>query len=107
MQIAQNLNEIQGIGLPSFKWQNAPIGYILSYGVLPYVFGIVGIALLIYLVLGGFQLMFSRGDPKAAEGAKGKITNAIIGFVIVVFAYFLTQILGDMLGIGVFKDIFK
>jgi hypothetical protein len=36
--------------------------------------------------------MTSRGDPKAAQGAQTKITNAIIGFVIVIFAYVIVQI---------------
>ena len=51
--------------------------------------------------------MMSRGDPKAMQSAQGKITNALLGFIIVVFAYFLTQIIGDVLGVGVFKEIFK
>lgn len=67
--------------------------------ILPYVFGAAGIALLIYLVLGGFQLMTSRGDPKAAQGAQAKITNAIIGFVIVIFAFFIVQIFSQVFGL--------
>lgn len=66
---------------------------------LPYIFGAAGIALLIYLILGGFQLMTSRGDPKAAQSAQAKITNAVIGFIVVIFAFFIVQIFGLIFGI--------
>jgi hypothetical protein len=77
--------------------------------ILPYVFGAASMALLVYLILGGFQLMTSRGDPKAAQGAQGKITNAVIGFVIIIFAYFIVQIFGRVFGIEntLFGQIFK
>lgn len=72
----------------------------------PYLFGIAGILLLLYLIWGGFGLMLSRGDPKAVEGAKSKITNAVIGFVIIFVAFWLVQILGQIFGIEQFKNIF-
>ncbi|MEK7550966.1 MAG: hypothetical protein AAB535_04275 [Patescibacteria group bacterium] len=102
--LAQNLDSIQ---------QNAGIkdqgtlGDIISLIFKTYIFYAAGIGLLVYLISGGLQLMMSRGDPKAMQSAQGKITNALLGFIIVVFAYFLTQIIGDVLGVGVFKEIFK
>lgn len=101
--LAQNLDSIQ---------QNAGIkdqgtlGDIISLIFKTYIFYAAGILLLVYLVMGGFQLMFSKGDPKAAEGAKGKITNALIGFIIVVFAYFIVRLLGSIFHIGPFIQIF-
>lgn len=76
----------------------ADIGTLIG-NTLPYIFGAAAIALLIYLVLGGFQLMTSRGDPKAAQGAQAKITNAVIGFVIIIFAFFIVQIFGQLFGL--------
>lgn len=67
--------------------------------ILPYVTYIAVFLLLIYLLTGGLQLMFSRGDPKVIAMAQAKITNAIIGFIIVLFAYFITSIIGSMLGV--------
>ena len=64
-----------------------------------YVFAAAAIALLIYLIIGGFQMMLSKGDPKAMQSAQAKITNAIIGFVIIVVAFFVVQLLGQLLGI--------
>jgi hypothetical protein len=87
---------------------NLKIGNIISV-TLPYVFAAAAIALLIYLVLGGFQFMMSQGDPKAAQGAQAKIMNALIGFIIIIFAYFIIQLFGQVFGIQntLFGQIFK
>ena len=81
------------------------IGQIIS-DILPYIFTITGILILIYLLMGGFQLMFAAGDPKKIQGAWGKITNAIIGFVIIFIAYWLTQLIGKIFNIEVINTIF-
>lgn len=82
------------------------LGGIIS-AVVPYLFGIAGFLLLLYLIFGGFSYMLSGGDPKATESAKQKITNAVIGFVIIFAAYWLVQILGTVLGITQFQQIFR
>jgi hypothetical protein len=82
------------------------IGKIITE-ILPYLFAISGILLLLYFLMGGLQLMLSAGDPKKAQGAWGKITNAVIGFVIIFIAYWLTQLIGNIFNIQIIKDIFK
>lgn len=82
------------------------LGGIIS-AVIPYLFGIAGFLLLLYLIFGGFSYMLSGGDPKATESAKQKITNAVIGFVIIFVAYWLVQILGIILGVKQFGEIFR
>lgn len=101
---APNLNDIQQ---NAFKDNTIPsdLGELIS-SVLPYIFGAAGIALLIYLVIGGFQMMLSRGDPKAIQSAQAKITSALIGFIIVIIAYLLVQLLGQLLGIDAFREVF-
>jgi hypothetical protein len=97
--LAQNFDSIQqeaGITPPQ------DLGSLISVIFKEYIFYAAGIALLIYLILGGFQLMLSRGDPKAIEGGKGKITNAIIGFVIIFASYWLVKLLGRVFGIADF-----
>ena len=81
-------------------------GDIISQ-VLPFVFSIAGLGLLVYLVLGGLQMMTSRGDPKALQVAQAKITTALIGFVIIFLSYSLTILLGQIFGTGGFGGIFK
>lgn len=86
---------------------NAPdnIGPLIGL-VVPYIFGIAGFLLLIYMVLGGFQLMTSQGDPKAIAGAQAKITNALIGFVIILISAGIVIILGKILNVSIFSKIF-
>jgi len=93
-----NLDQIQKNAFPSNKIPGS-VGSLIG-NILPYIFGAAAIALLIYLILGGFQLMTSRGDPKAAQGAQAKITNALIGFVIVIFAFFIVQLFSQVFGLG-------
>lgn len=81
-------------------------GGIIS-ALFPYIFGAAGIALLIYLVMGGLQLMLSRGDPKAVQAAQAKITSALIGFIIVIIAYTLVTLIGQLLGVGIFSQTFR
>lgn len=74
------------------------LGTILTK-VVPYVFSGAGIALFIYLILGAFQFLASGGEPKAVEGARNKITNAIIGFIIIFAAFLITKVLEEVLGL--------
>lgn len=74
--------------------------------VLPYAFYSAGILLLIYMVSGGFQVMVSRSDPKATAAGWGKISSALIGFMIVVLAYVITGLIGQVLGVGIFEQLF-
>ena len=73
---------------------------------LPYLFYFAGIMLFIYLIAGGFQLMFSGGVPEKVQAGKGKITSALIGFLIVFFAYWLVQLLSKVIGIDPINNIF-
>lgn len=84
---------------------NKNLGQII-YTFIPYLFGIAGLILLLYLIWGGFSLMLSKGDQKAVEAARSRITTAITGFVIIFVAYWLVQILGLILGIEQFGQIF-
>lgn len=79
------------------KFVGGTIGDIVS-ALIPYIFATAGILLLLYLIYGGYQFMFSRGDPKAVQQAKGVMTTALIGFVIVFVAFWLVQIIGRLLG---------
>ena len=104
MQLAQiDFNALEGeTGL---KFAGGNLGEIIS-ALLPFLFAGAGLLLLLFLLYGGISLMLSRGDPKAVQGAKDKITGAVVGFVIVFVAYWLVQIIGTILGIEAFKGVF-
>lgn len=106
MEIAQNLGALEKSVFPDFAFAGQGLGAVVS-ALLPYVFAVVGILLLLYFLAGGFQLMFASGDPKRVQSAWAKITNALIGFVIVFLAYWITKLLGTILNIPAITDIFK
>ncbi|MCL5675953.1 MAG: pilin [Patescibacteria group bacterium] len=81
-----------------FRWAGSDIGSIISF-VLPYAFVLSGILLLFFLISGGFDLMTSAGDAKKTEQAKEKLTNALIGFIIVFASFWIYQIIKYILGI--------
>ena len=77
------------------------LGDIVS-GLLPYIFALAGLALLLYLILGGFEILTSGGNPETLNRGRGKLTHAIIGFIIIFVSYWLLQLLEVVLGIQVF-----
>lgn len=103
------MNPFQGITVPSSGGKINPnadtVGKIIGT-ILPYLFAGAGILLLLYLIAGGVGYMTSAGDPKKAEAAKGKITNALVGFFLVVLAYFVVQVIARVLGVEDIKNIF-
>lgn len=66
------------------------VGAILSLSV---------VALFLMFVIGGFSFLFSGGDQKKLEAARGTLTNAIIGLVIVVSAYLILRIIWAFTGV--------
>ncbi|PIS14818.1 hypothetical protein COT64_00645 [Candidatus Shapirobacteria bacterium CG09_land_8_20_14_0_10_39_12] len=77
------------------------VGSIISI-ILPYLYVIAGLMLLFYLLLGGFHMMTAGSDEKGLAEAKGKITNALIGFLLLFVSYWLVKILGYILGMEIF-----
>jgi hypothetical protein len=84
-----------------FTGEKANIGSIIS-ALIPIVFSIAGLLLFGMLIMGGFGLLTSAGDPKKVESAKNRLTGAIVGFLIIFLAYWLIQILEVIFGIKVF-----
>ncbi|MBN1168700.1 hypothetical protein JXA63_02300 [Candidatus Woesebacteria bacterium] len=74
------------------------LGEIIS-AVLPMVWSAAGIVLLALLIFAGFQFMTSGGDPRKKAAAQGKITDAIVGFVIVFAAFWIVELVGIIFGI--------
>jgi hypothetical protein len=103
--LAQNLDAIAGKG-GTIVFSNNNSITIITW-LIPYVFYMSSFLLLIYLLTGGLQMMMAKGDPKAMAGAWAKITNAVIGFIIIFLAYFLTTLLGEVFGFKGFGGVFN
>ncbi len=64
---------------------------------------LVGVAIFIMFVVGGFSFIFSGGDQKKLEKARGTLTNAIIGVVVIVCAYLILLTIKALTGVDVTK----
>jgi len=53
------------------------------------------------MIMGAIQWITSGGDKAAVEGARGKITNAIVGVVILLSLFALLKVIEDFFGINI------
>jgi len=76
----------------------------LFTNVISVIVALAGVALFLMFVMSGFSFLFSGGDPKKLEQARGTLTNAIIGLVVIVAAYLILRLIGVFSG---YTDITK
>ncbi len=81
--------------------KNTRLGDIIS-AFLPHILIFAGLAMLVMIVYGGFQLMVSGGDSEGIREGKAKITWGIIGFLIVFSSYFIVQLVGAVFKVKIF-----
>jgi hypothetical protein len=60
---------------------------------------ISALAVLLYLILGGFQWLTSGGDKGKTEAARNKITAALIGLLIVLASWAIYNLILSFFGI--------
>lgn len=62
---------------------------------------LAGVALFVMLLVGGFKFLFSGGDQKQLEGAKGTVTHAILGLAVIAVAYLILRTIEVFTGVRV------
>ena len=62
---------------------------------------VAGLAFLIYFMIGGISWLTAGGDKGKVEKAQSMMTNGAIGMIIVIAAYGITWIIGEVLGIDI------
>ena len=67
--------------------------------VLPLVLSIGGFIAVIVIIISGIQFVLSSGNPEAAGAAKNRLVYAIVGFIIIILAFAILQIV-DRLFLG-------
>lgn len=58
------------------------------------------LAVLLYLILGGFQWLTSGGDKGKTESARNKITSSLIGLLIVIASWAIFNLILQFFGIN-------
>lgn len=93
---AQNLVTQTG---ESAGLQNRPLEQIVG-SIINVVLGFLGIVLLAYMLYAGFLWMTAGGEEDKIKKAKGMITNAIVGLVIIVAAFAISNfVLGSLINV--------
>ena len=60
-----------------------------------------------FLIMGGIEWITSGGDKGKAEGARNKLTAAVIGLVIVAASYAVLTLILNFLGFGDINSVFE
>lgn len=64
------------------------------------ILGISGSIAVILIIISGYRLMASQGNPEQVKGAQEQLTAAIIGLLFIIFSLLILQFIGvDVLGI--------
>lgn len=101
-------------GLPFSSWEtqtlpslaNQPLGAVISTFI-TYLFPIAGFVLLAYLIFAGYKYLTSMGDPKKIQESKMNITYAIVGFAVMIAAYWIVLVVARVLNIPAINQIFQ
>jgi len=86
-------------------------GYATNFGtmfssILNVIMLIAALLVFGYMIWGGIEWITSGGDKGKAEGARNKLTAAIIGLVIIAASYAVVTLVVQFLGFSDFNDVF-
>lgn len=93
-------------GFSTLNSELTSVGGIVGRAI-PFIFIIAGVGLLAMLVFAGYDFLTSAGDAKKLETGKQRMTNALIGFILIFAAYWVVQIAGKVFGLSEIDTIFK
>ncbi|MBU1104293.1 hypothetical protein KJ664_00125 [Patescibacteria group bacterium] len=104
--LALSLGEVKNPVIPNAVPQTGLTAYTGDIeGLISVILGtitiVASVALLIYLAMGAFTYITAGGDEKAATKAKGMITDAVIGLIIVVASMTITTIILKIFGLDI------
>lgn len=68
---------------------------------------VAAILAFLYLIIGGIQWITSGGDKAGMEAARGKITQAIVGLIIVAAAWAVMVLAGQFIGFNILGGKFN
>ena len=69
------------IGLPETPADTSSIQTILQI-----IFGVIGALAVLFIVVGGFKLTMSEGDPQKIAKARGTVIYSVVGLIVALLA---------------------
>ena len=98
--LAFNIGDIFFGGPGHFLSRLTGVGELVSI-LLSNAIVIAGIVLLFLIVFAGIQMISGSGDPQKVAQARQVLTAGILGFILVVAAFFIVRLLESSLGIDI------
>lgn len=74
---------------------------VIFKNVVGVILALAGLVLFIMLIIGGFRFITSNGDPKAVDSAKKTLTSAIVGLIVLLFAYVILTVISKLTGVDI------
>lgn len=95
---AQNINI--GGAAPTTGVANLTVAQIVV-GIVRLLFVAAAVIFFVWLLIGGIQWIISGGDKQKTEAARGQITSALVGLVIVFSAWAIAQLIKTLFGVDI------
>lgn len=100
------IEDVEGFATGRGLFQN--LGTILTgspsspyhVGLFTYIVAISGIILIFMIISAGYTYLTSAGNSQSMEKAKKRLTVSILGFIIILSAYWIWQLVALFLGFG-------
>ena len=87
--------EIEGPLKSDFSTPASVVNVIMTRLLIP----LIAVILFLVFISGGYDFLLSAGNPEKVKTARAKLTAAVIGFIILVSAYFITKLIGQIFGL--------
>lgn len=86
--------EVPGL-LPEYTQHTGIVARLIS-DIIPIVLGVAGFVAVVMIVISGIQFITSSGNPEAASAARNRLVYALIGFVVIILAFAILQIVNAL-----------
>ena len=96
--MAQDVDLTEGLTTPDTFEITELIGWAIQMLLI-----VAGVIFFFMLVIGGVQWILSGGDKAKTESARGQITAALVGLVIVFAAWAIVTLVNAFFGINLFN----
>ena len=76
------------------------IGDLINNLTVGLIYPLAAVILFFILIWGGYDFMFSRGNPEKIKKASAKITAGLLGFLLLFLSFVIVRVISFIFGIG-------
>lgn len=104
-QSLQIMPASRGVGATSPISISGPLVGINNIGDLfnvltSFLYPFASLILFVVLIMGGYDILLSHGDPEKVKSGRMKMTAGVVGYVLLGLSYLVSRIIGYIFGVG-------